>query len=201
MHVHAGNHENQHAMSSTSAPQPVLETPRLVLRPFESRDAADVERLAGDWAVADTTQNIPHPYPPGGAVGWIATHPRIWTSGEGATFAIVEREGDALVGGIGLAISALNASAELGYWIGVPYWNRGYASEASSAIVAFGFGLGLHRIQARHLTRNPASGRVMQKIGMTQGGVLRDAARKWERFEDVAIYAILVRDWEYGRIG
>jgi [ribosomal protein S5]-alanine N-acetyltransferase len=173
-------------------PQPVLDTPRLVLRPFEARDGADVERLAGDRAVADTTQNIPHPYPPGGAVGWIATHPATWAAGEGASYAITDRDTDTLVGAIGLAINAMNDSAELGYWIGAPYWNRGYASEAAAAIIEFGFGLGLHRIQARHLVRNPASGRVMQKAGMTYEGVLRQAAKKWGRFEDVAMYAVLV---------
>jgi len=54
--------------------------------------------------------------------------------------------------------------------------------------------LRLHRIQARHLTRNPASGRVMQKLGMRMEGVARDAVRKWGRFEDRAVYAILASD-------
>ena len=59
--------------------------------------------------------------------------------------------------------------AELGYWIGVPWWNRGYATEAGRALLDFGFGtLGLHRIMAHHMMRNPASGRVMQKLGMTR---------------------------------
>ena len=60
-----------------------------------------------------------------------------------------------------------------------------------------GFGsLGLHRIQARHLTRTPASGRVMQKLGMQPEGVNRDAMRKNDRFEDLAVYGLLVDEWE-----
>lgn len=182
-------------MTTFDGPQPTLETSRLVLRPYEPSDAPDVERLAGEWAVADTTQNIPHPYPRGGAAHWIATHADTWASGEGANFAIVERESVAFVGAVGMRIEAINASAELGYWVGVPYWNHGYASEAARAVVAFAFELGLHRIQARHLVRNPASGRVMQKIGMQHEAVLREAARKWGRFEDVAMYAILAHEF------
>ena len=92
-----------------------------------------------------------------------------------------------------------HARAELGYWVGVPYWNRGVATEAARALVAFGFGaLGLHRVQARHLTRNPASGRVMQKLGMRLEGVHREAVRKWDRFEDLAMYAVLAREWRDG---
>jgi RimJ/RimL family protein N-acetyltransferase len=96
------------------------------------------------------------------------------------------------VGAVGLTIVKVHAFAELGYWVAVPYWNRGYCTEAARAVVTFGFDvLGLHRIQARHLTRNPPSGRVMQKIGMRQEGVHRDAIRKWDCFENVAFYGIL----------
>jgi RimJ/RimL family protein N-acetyltransferase len=78
----------------------------------------------------------------------------------------------------------------------VPYWNRGYCTEASRAVIELGFTqLGLHRIQARHLTRNPASGRVMQKLGMQPEGVNRDAILKNDRFEDLATYAILADEW------
>lgn len=184
--------------SINSAPQPALETARLILRPFVIADAPDVERLAGDRAIADTTQNIPHPYPAGGAVQWIETHAGVWAAGEGAPFAMTDRDTGAVMGGIGLVINATNASAELGYWIGVPYWSLGYATEAARAVVGFGFELAMHRMHARHFTRNPASGRVMQKLGMKFEGVLRESARKWGRFEDVAVYGILDREWEGG---
>jgi RimJ/RimL family protein N-acetyltransferase len=178
--------------------QPVLETPRLRLRPFVAADGPDVERLAGDRAIADTTQNIPYPYPAGAGAAWIASLPGIWEAGNGVTFAITDRESGALIGGIGLAITRISASAELGYWIAVPHWGRGYATEASRAVLALGFDMGVHRVQARHLTRNPASGRVMVKLGMTFEGVLREAATKWGRFEDVALYAVLEREFLRG---
>ena len=84
---------------------------------------------------------------------------------------------------------------EIGYWVGLPYWNRGYATEASAALLDFGFDvLGLNRILARHITRNPASGRVMQKVGMEFEGISRQHFLARGQFEDVACYAILSSD-------
>jgi RimJ/RimL family protein N-acetyltransferase len=175
---------------------PRLTTERLVLRPFVAHDAATVERLAGAWEVADTTLNIPHPYPEGGGAAWIESHPAAWETAGRLTLAICVAEApDAVVGAISLAVAAEHARAELGYWIGVSMWGRGYATEAGHAIVTFGFTtLGLNRIQSRHFVRNPASGRVMQKLGMQFEGVHRQAYRRWDQFEDVAMYAILASD-------
>jgi [ribosomal protein S5]-alanine N-acetyltransferase len=84
----------------------------------------------------------------------------------------------------------------MGYWIGVPYWGRGYCTEAAGALLAHAFGpLGLHRVHATHLTRNPASGRVMQKLGMRHEGRMREHFLKWGVFEDVERYGILDREW------
>ena len=175
--------------------QPALETPRLLLRPFVAADGPAVERLAGAREVAETTLTVPHPYPEGGAQEWIATHPAAWDAGTGATFAIVDRVTNELVGCIGAAIQRADARAEIGYWIGVPFWNRGYCSEASRAVVDFLFdSLGMNRVQGRHFTTNPASGRVMQKVGMRLEGINRRAVKKWGRFEDIAMYAILASD-------
>lgn len=180
--------------------QPVLRTTRLLLRPFGFDDALSVQLLAGAREVADTTLHIPHPYPAGAAEQWIATHPATWEAGTGVTYAVTDAVTSVLMGAVGLTIMPAHARGELGYWLGVPYWNRGYCTEASRAVVDLGFSqLGLHRIQARHLTRNPASGRVMQKLGMQPEGVNRDAILKHDRFEDLAMYAILVDEWMSGR--
>jgi RimJ/RimL family protein N-acetyltransferase len=175
---------------------PHLTTERLLLRPFVRADAPEVERLAGAWEVAETTLNVPHPYPPNAASAWIDSHAPAWQSGTRLTLAISPREDpDALVGAIALGITSEHARAELGYWIGRAFWNRGYATEAARAIVDFGFAtLGLNRIQAQHFVRNAASGRVMEKIGMHKEGVRRQAYRRFDRFEDVALWAILASD-------
>lgn len=183
-----------------SPEQPTLTTARLTLRPFIADDAFDVERLAGAREVADTTLNIPHPYPHGGAAQWIALHGPAWIDGTGVTYAIVNNETGKLVGAVGLTIKREFERAELGYWIANAQWGRGYATEASEAILDFGFGtLGLHRIQAHHLVRNPASGRVMQKLGMQQEGIERDAVIKWGRHESIVLYSILEPEWRESR--
>ena len=176
-----------------------LQTDRLILHPFTMDDAPDVQRLADAAEVADATLNIPHPYTLEDAEAWIATHPENWAKGYALTFAIVLRDSDELVGAIGLHPSKLHNRAEVGYWIGVPYWNQGYATEAARALLTFGFEvLKLNRIFAEHYARNPASGRVMQKIGMTREGMLRQHLLKDDRFEDSVVYGILRSEWEKG---
>lgn len=186
---------------------PDLKTPRLRLRPFAPSDARAVQRLAGAPEVALMTLNIPHPYEDGIAEAWIAGHEEHWRARACLTLAVTAAP-EGLVGSIALRLAPRHRRGELGYWIGAPFWNRGYATEAAAAVVEFGFReLNLNRIQARHLTRNPASGRVMQKIGMTQEGVLRQQAYSRGRFEDLAMYAILRSDapsgrgWGSGRTG
>jgi len=180
--------------------QPLLRTSRLVLRPFVLDDALAVQMLAGAREVADTTMHIPHPYPLGAAERWIGTHKESWDAGTGATYAISDGSSGSLMGAIALTIAPQHARGELGYWLGVSFWNRGYCTEAGVALVDLGFGeLRLHRIQARHLTRNPASGRVLQKLGMQAEGVNREWLRKNDRFEDVAMYAVLADQWASAR--
>jgi [ribosomal protein S5]-alanine N-acetyltransferase len=177
--------------------QPVLRTTRLCLRALMPTDATRIQLLAGDQNVADTTSTIPHPYPDGAAETWIAGRGPDWDAGIGATFAIIDAAQDLLVGVAGLSINSSQSQAEVGYWIGVPYWGRGYATEAAAALITFAFDvLQLHRVEARHFSRNPASGRVMQKLGMTFEGVQRESIRKGDQFEDAAVYAVLAREWQ-----
>ncbi len=176
--------------------QPRLKTERLLLRPYEAGDAADVQRLAGDRAIADTTLNIPHPYEDGMAEPWIAQTHEQFAAGERATFAAVLTGTDALVGAVSLDVDKAANAAVLGYWVGQPYWNQGYATEAALRVVAWGFdALGLNRIHSSHFTRNPASGAVMRKIGLVHEGCAREAVLKWGRYEDLELYALLKRDW------
>ncbi len=177
-------------------PLPSIETTRLTLRPFSLSDAPVVQEFAGKWEIADTTLNIPHPYEDGMAEEWIGSHESGFSEGTDVTFAVERRDDNILVGAVGLRVDRDLNKAELGYWIGKPFWNRGYATEATVAILDFGFGeLELNRIQAGHLARNPASGRVMQKSGMVLEGTARQATVKWDRYEDLVFYAVLREDW------
>lgn len=176
--------------------QPKLTTDRLFLRPFALSDAPDVQRLAGHRAIADTTANIPHPYPDGVAATWIASHAEQLEQGTAVVYAITLKTTLELVGAISLfSIRPAFDRAEMGYWMGVPYWNQGYCSEAAQAVIRYAFDtLGLNRVFAEHMVRNPGSGRVMQKAGMTCEGTLRQHVKKWDTYEDLAVYGILRSD-------
>ncbi len=177
--------------------QPVLETERLILRPFNLDDAPDVQKMAGVFEVADTTLNIPHPYGEGEAERWIKTHRISFERSQSATYAITKRDDGTLVGAIGLTMDAKHERAEMGYWIGKPFWNNGYATEAARAMIKFGFhDLGLNRIFAHYLTRNKASGKVMEKAGMKYEGHLRQHVVNWGKFEDLIMFGVLKEDFE-----
>ncbi|MFP4382037.1 MAG: GNAT family N-acetyltransferase [Candidatus Sumerlaeia bacterium] len=175
---------------------PRLETPRLRLRPFSLNDAREVRSMAGDRKVAETTLNIPHPYLDGMAEQWINRHRENWEKGEQLTLAVERREDRRLLGAVGMVISPANERAEMGYWIGVEFWRQGYCTEAAAELLRYGFEeLQLNRIYAEHLGNNPASGRVMQKIGMTREGLFRQHVKKWEHFVDIIRYAILREEY------
>jgi len=177
--------------------QPVLETERLMLRPLVPEDAPMITRLAGRREIADTTISIPHPYSEEQAREWIAKTAEGFAKGKEAAFGVQLKNTRSLVGGVGLReIDAVHSHAEMGCWIGVDWWGKGYATEASRAVLRFGFEeLGLNRIHAHHMVRNPASGRVLASIGMRREGLLRQCVRKWGVFEDVVLMAALRSEW------
>ena len=176
-----------------NGPRPTLRTERLVLRPFTLDDAPAVQQLAGAYEVALNTLMIPHPYPEGAAAQWIGMHQADWDEDRLVHFAIDDGQ---VAGAMGLVLKG-DGIAEIGYWIGVPFWGRGYASEAALEVMRYGFEeLGLHRIFAQHFTRNPASGRVLQKIGMVYEGLLRHHLKKWDEYVDVTCYGALREEWK-----
>lgn len=176
---------------------PTLETKRLLLRPFGQDDALEVQRLAGDKAIADTTLNIPHPYKDGIAEEWISKHQAEFTNGEGVTFAITQKTDGSLVGAISLIDISKHHQAELGYWIGKSYWDNGFCTESSQAVLRYAFTeLSLNRIHAQHMSKNPSSGRVMQKLAMKPEGIRRQHAKKGDNFENMELYGILKEEWK-----
>lgn len=177
--------------------QPKLATTRLVLRPLNLADVPTVQRLAGRREIAATTLSIPHPYSEQQAEDWITAQTDACAQGKGVVFAIESVQEKQLIGTMGLRdIDGEHCRAEMGFWIGMEWWGRGYATEAAWAVIRYGFeSLGLNRIYAHHMVRNPASGRVLEKIGMTKEGLLRQPLRKWGVFEDVVLWAILRQDW------
>lgn len=176
--------------------QPTLETARLRLRPLAMADCPRVAELGGDYEIAHGTLTVPHPYKVEHAESWIANHAAWFEAGTAAVWGVCEREGGALVGTIGLSVQREHDRAELGYWIGKPYWGRGYATEAGIAVVGHSLGaMGLHRVYANHYVRNPASGKVLQKIGMSPEGCARGHLKRFGVHEDSQMYGALAGEW------
>jgi len=144
---------------------PVLETERLMLRAPRRGDGKAIVRLVNDRRVAENTARIPHPYHLDDAEHFIAAANR---QGGEATFTIM-RDGE-LIGMCGIEPRA--DGPEIGYWIGVSYWSRGYATEAVRAVIDHAFGvLGHDTLQAGARVSNPASRRVLEKCGFQWTGV------------------------------
>ena len=175
-----------------------LETKRLLLRPLALDDSPRVARLAGAREIAATTLSIPHPYSEADARTWIEKHKGQESPPKEIVFAITTRPDGELIGTIGFGgIDHEHCQAEMGFWIGMDWWGKGYATEAAQAVVRFGFEeLKLNRIYAHYMVKNPASGRVLEKIGMKREGLLRQRVRKWGVFEDVVLLAMLKDDLE-----
>ena len=150
------------------------------LEPIDLEHALAVQALASDPAIG-ATSNVPWPYPPGEAVTFIRAAARHWRAGTDYVLAVTA-EGR-LVGVCSLlSVGGAPRSAELGYWIGRPYWGRGYATAAARRVVAFGFrDLGLALVRSSCLPENPASRRVLEKIGFRRTGVGGNAHPKWDR--------------------
>ena len=176
--------------------RPTLRTARLVLRPFALSDADEVQRLAGDERIAATTLNVPHPYEDGMAEEWISTHQPRFEAGTLRNFAITLADSGELVGVVGIEIDPQTQIGELGYWIGVPYWSNGYCTEAAREVVRYGFSIGLKRIHAHFMATNLASGRVMEKLGMTCEGTLRQHVVKHGVRHDMVWFGILAEEFE-----
>jgi RimJ/RimL family protein N-acetyltransferase len=173
---------------------PTLQTARLTLRPYSEADIAELVPLIGTREVAATTLRIPHPYTEAHArefFGMLQQADKIW-------LAITLLADGRQIGGVGLSLHEQHRNAELGYWLGAPYWGKGYATEAGREMLRYGFAdLRLHRIFASHFQDNVSSGRVLQKLGMRHEGCQRQHICKWDRFLDSELYGILRQEWEH----
>jgi [ribosomal protein S5]-alanine N-acetyltransferase len=170
-----------------------LATERLLLRKLELSDAKQIGELAGNYDVAKTTLTIPHPYPKGSAAIFIQSMI------DSETYALIQKESNQLIGMMTLKPHPTYHRGELGYWIGKPFWGRGYGTEAARALVQYGFeSLQLHKIYAQAFTTNPGSWRIMEKIGLKYEGTLRQHVYRFGEFYDLAQYGLLREEYLEG---
>ncbi len=165
------------------------------LVPIGIEHAAAVQRLAEDPDIAATT-NLPEPYPPDGALHWIRYLLPKRQAGVEYAFAVLDA-GGALVGVNGLVeVSAAAGFAELGYWIGRPYWGRGYATAANRLLLDYSFdALSLRRVIARPLLRNRASRRVLEKLGFRFVEAQPNPFVKFDPEDRLAVYEMTAEAW------
>jgi len=145
---------------------PVLATERLVLRAPRFDDAKAIASLVNDRRIAENTLRIPHPYGLADAESFIATA----NSDDGERAFLITR-GAAVLGVCGIARRD-GEEPEIGYWLGVAFWGRGYATEAARGVIDHAFGdLGYDCLAGGARVSNPASRRVLEKCGFQWTGV------------------------------
>ena len=170
----------------------MITTERLVLRLFQTSDAETVATLCNNYNIYKSTMYLPFPYSIDDALSWIEFHYDNLIEDFSYEFAVTDKETGELYGAIGLSNKKDFNQGELAYWIGEPYWGKGYATEAAQAIVQFAFEeKKLHKVFARYFSSNPASGKVMEKIGMKQEGILKDHVIKDGKYKDIVYYGII----------
>ena len=174
-------------------PAKVLITPRLILRPFEDRDA---ERMFAIMSDDETTRFLHvNPYEsPEQARAWIE---RCLSEGDGEYFrrAIELKETGEYIGDVRVKLNHKDNSGEIGFTVSREYWGKGLASEAAGEVITYLMEQrGINRIAAAHSVKNPASGGVLRKIGMQYEGMARELYRNRMGYHDCHRYAILKSD-------
>ncbi|WP_349410604.1 GNAT family N-acetyltransferase [Pseudalkalibacillus sp. SCS-8] len=169
-----------------------ITTERLVLRMFNTSDADAVTRLCNNYNIYKNTLYLPYPYAKEDALSWIARHKDQFNADRSYEFAITDKSTGELFGAVALTNNQTFHNGEIAYWIGEEFWGRGFATEASKAMIHFAFHeKDYHKVFARFFKSNPASGRVMQKVGMKEEGILIDHVKKEGRFEDLVYYGLI----------
>lgn len=170
----------------------MITTNRLILRLFQETDASIVTKLCNNYNIYKNTLYLPFPYSISDALSWMKAHLDNYNSNTSYEFAITDKESGDLYGAIALSNNQKFKQGELAYWVGEAYWGRGYATEAAQAMVQFAFDeKNFHKVFARYFGSNPASGKVMEKIGMKKEGILIDHVIKDDRYEDLVYYGIV----------
>ncbi|HWR17768.1 MAG TPA: GNAT family N-acetyltransferase [Terriglobales bacterium] len=174
-------------------PEVQLRTERLLLRPIQESDIPVLVPLLGAWEVVENTLRVPYPYTEADARAFLD---KVRSNPVGCHFGIYEAASLKLCGGIGLTVDPDHRRAELGYWIGHPYWGKGYATEAARTVVRYGFEeLKINRIFAGVFSGNKASENVLRKLGFQHEGCHREVYHRWGKFLDSEEYALLAREW------
>lgn len=175
---------------------PELQSPRLLLRQPKISDLPYVTILANDPDISRNTSSMPFPYYEKNAVAWLNMAFQGFDSGERFIFAIELNATKQFIGGIGFSINKENNRAEIGYWLGREFWNKGYCSEALPMIIKFAFEeIKINKLIATHFPYNPASGKVLEKCGMNKEGEFKEYIKRKDQFFDLVHYGLTKKEY------
>jgi [ribosomal protein S5]-alanine N-acetyltransferase len=165
-------------MEGIDMPCFMLETERLKLRPPETRDVSAIASQMADWDVVKNLARAPYPYTEDDARGFLVRQEEGRARGADFAFVVTRKSDGALAGMCGVHLR--EAGFELGYWFGRAHWGQGYATEAAAEVLGFAFrNLRAEQVEAGWFHDNPASGRVLEKLGFRPAGTApRDCAAR-----------------------
>jgi RimJ/RimL family protein N-acetyltransferase len=171
---------------------------RIKLRKLKFSDVKDIYGNVKDKEVVRWTLRIPYPYPKDGAKKFIRKTRRNIKKKKSYELGIVLKEADKIIGIVGLTnIDYKNKNAELGYWLGKKYWNKGLMTEAVKLMLWFGFEkLKLHRVYTKSFEENSASRRVMEKSGLKLEGIHRETRFRYSKWHNEVNYGILQSEYK-----
>ncbi len=171
----------------------------IFLEPIAPVHAAALQPLLEDPAIAETTP-FPHPYPPDGAETWIAQALELREAGTRYCFAICDPGGRPVGVSLLKDVDRTIAEAELGYWVGRPFWGGGRATSAAEATLDFAFGtLGLAAVRAVCLEANSASLRVLAKLGFVDVDRFDQELPKWPVPRPSIVSRLSAEEWRRRR--
>jgi ribosomal-protein-alanine N-acetyltransferase len=176
---------------------PELNTNKLKLRKIRPQDLSSLLQYCNNKKISDQILNIPYPYQEEDAIFRMNFVLQGFKNKERYVFAITLKEKDELIGEIGLHLDKGNDSAQLGYWIGEPFWGQGIVTEAAGAILQFGFeALKLNKIYATHYPDNKASAKVMLNNKMIKEAELKEHYKINGAFRDVVQCRLTKKEYE-----
>lgn len=175
----------------------IFETERLLIRSYKKSDIDDFIDVTSQPEIQPTTYGIPVPYTKKYAKKWFRFIKNNIRTRQAYEFAVFIRNSDTYIGNVGLInVSSLHNHAEISYYIDKNLWGMGYATEAAAKMLQFGFEtLGMFKITGLCMSSNPASRRVMEKLGMRFEGTMRSEMLKNGTYYDIDRLSILKEEY------
>ncbi len=169
---------------------------RILLRPLEEGDKESVRAFAGDPEISRVTRSLTYPEDSEKASAWVDEHIAMTRNGQTVSAAILEKEHHRFVGAGILFLEPNHRRAEIGLWLGRPFWAQGYGPEACRGLIDYAFAvLQLKKICAYCLASNLRSRRLIQKLGFRWEGTQRKQLLVRGVFEDLMLFGLLAEEW------